>query len=165
MSVLIGIIAYAVLAFFGTHAFAQVIDDDTKCASIDNIVQTTSPDQQKVKEIVDYIVETMRALDRVHGRNGKLEIFPQLTEDGRSALALIVTDRCRTRGSLTVADTAIETYEAIRATKPGFVQSNPPRKSALGQIRRPHSPAPRKWAHSHAWRQPLASALDQHPVP
>jgi len=99
---------------------------------------------------VDYIVETMRALDRVHGRNGKIEIFPQLTEDGRSTLALIVTDRRRTRGSLTVADTAIETYEAIRATKPSFVQSKPARKLAHSHIPRQHS---------------QASAPDQHPVP
>jgi hypothetical protein len=145
MRVLRSIIPCAVLAFSGSNAIAQVIDDDTKCAAIENIIQTASPDRQKV---VNYIVETMRALDRVHGLKGKIEIFPQLTEDGRSALALIVTDRCRTRGSLTVADTAIETYEAIRAIKPSLVQSKPLR------------------AHSHIPRQhSQASALDQHPVP
>ncbi len=150
MRVLTGIISCAILASSGANAFTQVIDDDTKCAAIENIIQTSSPDKEKVKEVVDYIVETMRALDRVHARKGKTEIFPQLTEDGRSALALIVTDRCRIQGSLTVADTAIETYEAIRAAKPSFVQSK------LLQ----------KWAHSNRWHQhSLVSKLGQHPVP
>ncbi len=138
MTVLIRIIACAVLAFSGPSAFAQIVDDDTKCAAIENIIQNPSPDKQKVKEVAEYIVETMRALDHVYGLRGKAEIFPQLTVDGQSALALLVTDRCRTRGSLTIADTAIETYEAIRAIKPSLVQSKPPRRRAHDHVAHPH---------------------------
>ncbi len=150
MRVLTSIIASAVLASSGFNVLAQVIDDDTKCAAIENIIQNPSPDKQKVTEVVGYIVETMRALDRLHGLKGKTEIFPQLTEDGQSALAFLVTDRCRTRGSLTVADTAIETYEAMRAIKPRLVESKPPLR----------------WAHVHvAHPHPKTSPLDKHTVP
>lgn len=162
MRVLRSIIACAVFVSSGSHLFAQVVDDDTKCAVIESITQTSAPDQQK--EVVTYIVETMRALDRVHGRHGKTEILPQLTEDGRSALALLVTDRCRTQGSLTVADTAIETYEAIRAIKIAFVRSNHSPKSVVSHTRRENSPPARKWVH-RSREDSLASAVDQRPIP
>ena len=73
-----------------------------------------SPDQRKVKEILDFGLQTMQAVDRLHGLKGQIEIFPQMSEDMRSSVALFVANRCRSREAITLADTAIETYEAIR---------------------------------------------------
>ena len=114
-----------ILTLSGSAVSAQVMDDDTKCGAIASLFEAPSPDRQRVKEVVNYIIETMQAVDRLHGRSGKFEIFPSMTEDARSSLALIVSDRCRNRSSLTVADIAIETYEALRAIKPSTSLNKP----------------------------------------
>jgi hypothetical protein len=139
--VLRGLIVCTALAFIGSGAFAQIIDDDTKCKTIEKIIYTPSPDKERVKEVLEYIIQTMRALDRLHGLKGKTEIFPKMTEDSRSAMALVVADRCRSYSGLTVADTAIETYETFRAVKASLGLSKPGRKWAHGRITRRYSSA------------------------
>jgi hypothetical protein len=110
----------ALLMFAGSGASAQVIDDDTKCEALVALTQASSPSGTKAKEAAGYIEETMRALDRLHGQRGRAEIFPQMTEDDRSSLVQTVIVRCHYRLAITVADTAIETYEAVRAEGAGL---------------------------------------------
>jgi hypothetical protein len=106
--------------FAGPGASAQVIDDDTKCEALVALTQASSPSGPKAKEAAGYIEETMRALDRLHGQRGKAEIFPQMTEDDRASLVKTVIVRCHYRQAITVADTAIETYEEVRTKGAGL---------------------------------------------
>jgi hypothetical protein len=78
------------------------------------VMTDPSLDQRELKGILSFALQTMQALDRLHGLKGQIEIFPQMSEDLRSSIALFVAHRCRGREGLTLADTAIETYEAIR---------------------------------------------------
>ena len=110
----------ALLMFAGSGASAQVIDDDTKCEALVALTQSSSPSGTKAKEAASYIEETMRGLDRLHGQRGRAEIFPQMTEDDRSSLVQTVIARCHYHLTITVADTAIETYEAVRAEGAGL---------------------------------------------
>jgi DNA-binding FrmR family transcriptional regulator len=114
MSVLRCLVSATVFAFAGTGAFAQSLDEDTSCGAVVKVMTAASPDQQKVKEILNFALQTMQAVDRLHRLKGQIEIFPQMPEDMRSSIALFVAHRCSSREGLTLADTAIETYEAIR---------------------------------------------------
>jgi hypothetical protein len=120
MNVLRSLAVSALLMFAGSGAYAQVLDDDTKCEALVALTQASSPSGSKAKEAAGYIEGTMRALDRLHGQRGRAEIFPQMTEDDRSALVQTVIMRCHERLAITVADTAIETYEAVRAEGAGL---------------------------------------------
>jgi len=114
MNVLRCLVSATVFVFAGTGAFAQGLDEDTSCGAVVKVMTDPSPDQHKVKEILDFALQTMQAVDRLHHLKGQTEIFPQMSEDLRSSIALFVTHRCRSREELTLTDTAIETYEAIR---------------------------------------------------
>ena len=98
MKLLRSLAVSALLMFAGSGAFAQTIDDDTKCETLVAITQASSPSGKKAKEATAYIEETMRGLDRLHGQRGKAEIFPQMTEDDRSSLVQTVIMRCHTAG-------------------------------------------------------------------
>ncbi|MGO9486292.1 MAG: hypothetical protein ACLPX9_17235 [Rhodomicrobium sp.] len=115
MKVLRSLAVSALLMFAGSGAFAQIVDDDTKCEVLESLGKAPSPGYRKIAEAASYIEETMRALDRLHGRKGKAEILPQMTQDGRSLLVQAVISRCHSRQAITIADTAIETYETVRA--------------------------------------------------
>jgi hypothetical protein len=117
MRVLKSLIVCTAFIFSGSEASAQTIDDDTKCATIELIMYAPSPDKQKVRGVLDYTLQTMQAVDRTHRLRGHIEIFPQMTGDGRTSVALIAVNRCRSHASITLADTAIETYEAIRTIR------------------------------------------------
>jgi hypothetical protein len=125
MSVLRCLVASTAFAFAGTGAFAQSLDEDTSCGAVVKVMTAPSPDQQKVKEILDFALQTVQAVDRLHRLRGQMEIFPQMSEDMRSGVALFVAYRCASREGITLADTAIETYEAIR---------NHPKELALADI-------------------------------
>jgi hypothetical protein len=131
MKVLSSLAISAFLMFAGSGASAQAIDDDTKCGAIEAFIQAPSHGYRNVKVAAGYIEETMRALDRLHGQRGKTEIFPQMNEEGRSSLVQAVISRCHSRQAITVADTAIETYETARAARLGLdsnkVAQNPAR--------------------------------------
>jgi hypothetical protein len=114
MSVLRYLVALAAFVFTGTGAFAQNLDEDTSCGDVVKVMTAPSSDQQKVKEVLDFALQTMQGVDRLHRLKGQIEIFPQMSGDMRSSLALFVAHRCRSREEVTLADTAIETYEAIR---------------------------------------------------
>lgn len=115
MKMLRTLAASVLLTFAGSSAFAQNIDDDTKCGTLVAFTQDSSSGETKAKEAARYIEETMRALDRLHAQQGKAEIIPRMTEEGRSSLVQAVVIRCHERHAITVADTAVETYEAVRA--------------------------------------------------
>jgi hypothetical protein len=120
MKVLRTLAASVLLTFAGSGAFAQNIDDDTKCGTLVTFTQDSSSGETKAKEAARYIEETMRALDRLHAQRGKVEIIPHMTEEGRSSLVQAVVNRCHERQAITVADIAIETYEAVRAAGAGL---------------------------------------------
>ncbi len=120
MKVLSSLAISAFLMFSGSGASAQAIDDDTKCGAIEAFIQAPSHGYRNVKLAADYIEETMRAVDRLHGQRGKTEIFPQMNEESRSSLVQAVISRCHSRQAITVADTAIETYETARAAGLGL---------------------------------------------
>lgn len=107
------------LAFIpaGLAAHAENIDQDTPCAAIVQIVEAPSPDGQKIKEVLDYTLQTMQAVDRLHGLRGQAEIFSQMPVENRTSLALVAVSRCRGRPAVSLTDTAIETYEAIRSKR------------------------------------------------
>jgi hypothetical protein len=114
-----------------------------------------SPDQHKVKEILDFALQTMQAVDRLHHLKGQIEIFPQMSEDLRSSIALFVTHRCRSREGVTLTDTAIETYEAIRnhAKELPVADKDESKQSVsltvLSEAARPlrSGPSRRRWTH------------------
>ncbi len=110
---------------------AQSLNDDTTCGAILKIIDAPSPDKQKVKEVMDYTLEIMTAVDRLHQQRGQTELVPQMSKEGRSSAASMATGRCRNSESITLADTAIQTYETIRTLR-----------TILG----PNKEA-RKWAH------------------
>jgi hypothetical protein len=120
MNVLKSLAVSALLMFAGSGASAQVIDDDTQCQSLVTLIQASPPSGTKARDAAAYIEETMRAVDRLHGQRGRAEIFPQMTEDDRSALVQTVIMRCHYHATITVADTAIETYESVRAEGTGL---------------------------------------------
>jgi len=111
------LVASTAFVFAGTGAFAQSLDQDTPCGEVVKVMTAPSPDQQNVKEILDFALETMQDVDRLHGLKGQNQIFPRMSKEGRSSLALIVADRCHGREDLPLADAAIETYEAIRTMR------------------------------------------------
>ncbi len=129
-------------------AFAQVIDDETKCATATKIIDDPSSDDRKVREVVGYITTTMRALDRAHGLKGRAEMFPQMTEEGQAGIALVAASRCRGQDRVTIEDVALQTYEAVRAMQGSLGLNEAQRKQAA-------SPMPRRYwkASSHNRRQ------------
>jgi hypothetical protein len=114
-------------------SFAQTIDDETKCAVVAEIMDAPSQDKQK-DEMIGYIINTMRALDHAYGLKGKPEIIPQMTHDGQTGIALVVANRCRSRGGMTIEDMALQTYGAVRAMKSGLSLSKPQRTQASARI-------------------------------
>jgi|SRR5271166_6193388 len=118
---------FVVLSPFAGQATAQSIDDDTKCRAVNAMMAASIASNGKSADIVTYIEKIMKDLDRAHGLRGKAEIFPQMTANGQSAVALVAIDRCRTHPDLTLADTAVETYEAVRAMQAslGMKKFNP----------------------------------------
>ncbi|MGA7323240.1 MAG: hypothetical protein WBX25_01860 [Rhodomicrobium sp.] len=117
MRILKYVVVSTVLLLATSHAYAQSLDDDTACGTVVNILEAPFPDKQRVKEVLDYTLQIMQAVDRLHGLKRQMEIFPQISKEGRSFVALIVTERCRSQHGLTLADTAIQTYEAIRTLR------------------------------------------------
>ncbi len=140
MNVLKCCITSILLLLAGSAAYAQSLDDDTTCGAIVKVMDAPSPDKQKVKEILDYTLEIMKAVDRLHQLRGQIEIFQQMSREGRSSVALMVTERCRSREAITLADTAIETYEAIRTTRTVLGLNGERRKRAHRTLS-PHRPA------------------------
>jgi hypothetical protein len=137
-----------ILSFAGSRAFAEAIDDDTRCGSVEALFGA-SADRDKLRDVLDYVLQTMRSVDHAHGLKGSPEILPQMTEEGRSAVALIVVRRCRDRAGVTLADTTIETYEAIRAMG-----------SRLG-----FSKTPARWAQGHPRRETSVPSVRARPSP
>jgi hypothetical protein len=137
MKVLRSLAISALLTFAGSGAFAQTIDDDTKCGVLVAVTRDSSTGETAAKEAARYIEETMRAIDRLHGQGGKAEILPQMTEESRSSLVQTVMMRCHDRQAVTVADTAIETYEAVRSAGAEFGLD----RSAKVTVRTKHSRA------------------------
>jgi hypothetical protein len=130
MSDLRCLFASTAFVFTGAGAFAQGLDQDTACRTVVKLMAASSPDQQKVKEILDYALQTMQDVDRLHRLGGQIEIFSQMPEKGRSSIASIVVDRCRSHKELTLADTATETYEAIRTMRTSLALNAERRKLA-----------------------------------
>src|SRR5271165_2259026 len=108
MKVVSGLIA---LMLIGSSALAQGFNDETKCDTIQKNIYAPSPEKEGVKELLEYIVQIMQALDHAHELKGDTAILPTWTVEGLSALAWIVIDRCPTRRDLSVADATIQTYE------------------------------------------------------
>jgi hypothetical protein len=107
-------VASTAFLFAVTGVSAQSVDEDTSCGAVVKVMTAPSPDQLKAKEILGFALQTMQAVDRLHRLRGQTEIFPQMSEGLQSSIALFVAQRCHNREGLTLADTAIETYEAIR---------------------------------------------------
>jgi hypothetical protein len=135
MRLLGNLIICVALSFTGFGvAFAQAIDDETRCVVVAKIMDGPSQDKQKVDEMIGYIISTMRALDHAYGLKGRPEIIPQMTEDGRTGIALIVASRCRSQGGMTIEDVALQTYGAVRAMKSSLGLSEPQRTQASARI-------------------------------
>ncbi len=133
----------ALLMSAGAGAFAQAIDDDTKCEALEAFSEGPFPGDAMTNAAAGYIEETMRALDRLHGRNGRVEIFLRMTEEGRTSLVQTVISRCHRRQAITVADTAIETYQAARAVGPSFGHhraAQKPARTRYSLTAAPHQP-------------------------
>ena len=141
MYVLKCFIASTAMLLTGSGAYTQSLDDDTTCGAIVKIIDAPSPDQQKVKEVLDYTLEIMKAVDRLHQVRGQAAIFPQMSKEGRSSVALTVTERCRSREAISLADTAIETYEGIRTMRTILGLNGERRKWSHRTLSRPR-PAP-----------------------
>jgi hypothetical protein len=115
MFIRMGIFAgIALLAATGSVR-AQVIDDQTKCRTIREIMDADPQDKQKVTEVVRYVFQTMRAVDINYGARGKVEILPRMTNDGRSGVVATATVRCQGHQDAKMKDIAIEAYEGVRA--------------------------------------------------
>jgi hypothetical protein len=143
MKVLSSLAISAFLILAGSGASAQVIDDDTKCEAIESLSQAPLTGSWKLKETAGYIEVTMRALDRLHGQRGKTEIFPQMTVEARSSLVQAVMSRCHSRLAITVADTAIETYEAARSASPDLNKiAQKPSRFRYSRTAAPRQPQP-----------------------
>jgi hypothetical protein len=166
VSILRALIAFAAFVFAGTGAFAQTIDEDTSCRAVAEVMTAPSPDPQKVKEILDFSLRTMQAVDRLHRLKGQIEIFPQMPEDLRSSVALFVSHRCRSREGLTLADTAIETYEAIRnhAKELPLADKDENKRSVslavIAEAARPlrSVPSRRRWAHPNTTSRTISGS-------
>ena len=115
MRVFKSIVACAVILLLGNRALADVIDDDTKCWKV--VTATSSADTQTAEEIAKYALATIRAIDRLHNLRNQVEILQHMTAEGQSLLALLVLDRCRSRGDMSITDIAVETYEGVRARR------------------------------------------------
>jgi len=128
MRVFRSLIASAVILLLGASAFADVIDDDTKCEKV--VTATSSADAETAKEIVNYVLATIQAIDRLHGRRHQVEILPQMTPEGQSLLAFLVLDRCRSRGDTSLTDISVETYERVRVMRNSLALNGVPVKLA-----------------------------------
>ncbi len=159
MSVLksLAVSLFLVPASLGAHA--ESVDQDTPCAAIVQIVEAPSPDGRRIKEILDYTLETMQAVDRLHGIRGQAEIFPQMPPENRTSLALIAVSRCRGRPAVSLADTAIETYEAIRS-KRASLGLGAQRVKAVQSAPAPHR-KPARVARREPPRQPVRRPVPQ----
>jgi hypothetical protein len=113
------LILIAVLAS-SLPAIAEPISDGTKCAVVGETMDAASPDLQKVREIMDYVLQTMKSVDRAYGIRGKVEILPRMETKGVDTLIAMVTVRCRDRQGVTIKSVAVETYEGMRAAQKGF---------------------------------------------
>jgi len=127
MRVIVSLVAAIAVVLTWSGAFAQALDEDTKCGVIEKISNDPSANPQRVRDVAQYILQTMQAVDRAHGAEGKPAIFSQMTEEGQSLLAIVAMKRCRGRSEVAVADIAIETYEAIRTIR-GALGYDEPRK-------------------------------------
>jgi hypothetical protein len=122
---------------------AAAVDDDTTCETVNSVMETSAPGSKKAKEIVLHVRKTMKALDRTHGLEGKHQIFPKMTKSGQSALALFAASRCKVRPELTLTDTAVETYEAVRATHANLGAKKLKRREARSGATRQSASPPR----------------------
>jgi hypothetical protein len=105
-------------------ARANSLDDDTSCGAIAALLNGEDG-KEKLPEVVSYILGIGAALDRAQALRGKPQILSRMTEEGRFAMALVVVDRCQARPELTVADTAVQTYEAVRTMQKALASSRP----------------------------------------
>ena len=158
-------VASAAFLFAVTGVSAQSVDEDTSCGAVVKVMAAPSPDQRKVKEILDFALQTMQAVDRLHRLRGQTEIFPQMSEALRSSIALFVAQRCHSREDLTLADTAIETYEAIRRHPKELVLANgdesklsvPPTLIAEAARPRRSGPSRRRWTRPNTTSRTVSS--------
>ena len=104
-------------------AQADPIGDDTKCSVVREIMDPASPDMRKVGELRDYISRIMQIIDKSYAARGKREIFLQLTDQDRYRDVAIASTRCREHSDMTVQQVAIETYEDLRATRDGVLDT------------------------------------------
>jgi hypothetical protein len=161
------LVVFTVCIFSGTGAFGQSLDEDTSCGAVVKIMTAPSPDQQKVREISDFTLQTMQAVDRLHRLKGQTEIFPQMSEDLRSSIALFVAHRCTGREGITLADTAIETYEAIRSHPKELVLTDrdnskpsvPPTIIAEAARPRRSGPSRRRWTRPNTTNRTVSNRL------
>jgi hypothetical protein len=107
--------AWVILGYSGLAvAHEQTIGDETKCLTVTSIMERQPPDKEQQQEALQYVVGSMRALDRAYALKGKGEILAKMTEEGQNAVALVALNRCKTRGDLPVEDVAFDTYRSIR---------------------------------------------------
>lgn len=154
MSILKCLVAGISLIPAASAALAHSIDQDTPCEAIVKILEAPALDQQRVKEVLDYTLETMQGVDHLHRLKGQIEIFPQMSEDGRVSLALIAIRRCQDRPAVPLADTAIETYEAIRGKRASLGLNGQQQKLA-------HAVTPRRLRRAHVSGQESMKAPDR----
>jgi hypothetical protein len=142
-------------------AHAEIVGDETKCSAVTALMERTPPDKAKQQEALQYIVSSMRALDRAYALKGKPEILPKMTDEGQNSIALFAANRCKNHGDLPVGDVAVDTYQSVRAIQDslGFSEKPKPKQSRPRTSRRRNAaPAQRRVA-NRSFPAPRAPAV------
>jgi hypothetical protein len=144
-------------------AHAEFIGDETKCSEVAALMERQPPDKEQQQEALNYIVTSMRALDRAYALKGKAEILAKMTDEGQNSIALLAASRCKSHGDLPVEDVAVDTYQGVRAIQGslGLNEKPKPKPSAAPRAARRKSvpPVPRRVANRSVAAPRNADAL------
>jgi hypothetical protein len=110
--IFLGIVLVADCAPFG--AFAQKIDDGTRCADVIAIITIPQPDKQQVLAIEEYIKSLFNLMDTSNVGQGDPAVIAPMSEQGRNNAVDSAMAGCGEHPANTLRESTVQVYEHLK---------------------------------------------------
>jgi hypothetical protein len=108
-----------------THASAQQINDATPCSAINEAMGSEAP--ERMRPVVEYLLNTLTALDEPYLSRGEPGIVGRMSDEGRTHVAATASVHCKRNPIQSVRDAVEFVYMGIRGMDKTFGLIPPPR--------------------------------------
>ncbi len=93
----------------------ETISPKMSCASVREIFDANTPDNQKIRSVVEIIMQELSKLDRKNASKGLPQIFARMSAEGKRSTAAAITVSCDGHPDYSLAQSAASVYEGMYA--------------------------------------------------